>query len=175
MKRVRSGARKGEAMDEGLTASLGELAHMDAEHLAGLQADVGLPIPSRPLLGRLPLRRVVPQDVHSVMDYAGGLALLLAGAAAKSSVGKSTGFALGAAMIGTSLFTDYRLSLAKLVPIEAHEMGDYAIGAAAIVAPLSFAASGGRVSRWLQLAVGATTILASLFTDYRAVRGVGRR
>src|SRR5262245_31337979 len=30
-------------------------------------------IPSRPLLGVLPIRRVIPQDVHSITDYAAAL------------------------------------------------------------------------------------------------------
>jgi hypothetical protein len=108
------------------------------------------------------------------MDYAGGLTLVAAGLAAESRFGRSLGIGLGAAVIGTSLLTDYRLSAAKVVPIEAHEAADYVVGLTAIAAPF-FGGFRGRLARWLHVGVGLTQVVASLFTDYRAVRGVGRR
>lgn len=160
---------------EGLTASFQELAHVGDDKLDELRTAVTRPgLPSRALFGVLPVRRAVPQDVHSVMDYAGGVTLIAAGLAASSKLARNVGIGLGAAIIGTSLLTDYRLSVAKVVPIEAHEVGDYAIGAAAIAAPF-FGGFRGRLARWLHIGVGLSTLIASLFTDYRAVRGAGRR
>ena len=79
--------------------------------------------------------------------------------------------ALAASTIGISALTDYRLSIAKVIPIEQHEMADYLWGAAAIAAPFVF----GYWKRAPRTALahvmaGAGTILASMFTDYRAAK-----
>src|SRR4051812_42883272 len=72
-----------------------------------------LEIPSRPLLGVLPLRRIIPQDVHSVADYTNGL-LCAAALLSPKREARQAGAALSAAIISVSLFTDYRLSLADV-------------------------------------------------------------
>src|SRR5687768_4106203 len=92
--------------------------------------------PSKPLLG-LPIARVIPQDVHSLMDYvdaalAGSGALL-----ADDPRAKLASAILGAAGAGVALSTDYRLSAVKLIPIEAHEAIDHAWGLAAIALPFA--------------------------------------
>lgn len=132
-------------------------------------------VPSKPLLGRLPLARVVPQDVHSVMDYldAGGV---LAGAFLTSCPkAKAASVALGLSGTFASSITDYKLSLAKVLPIEVHETIDYGWGLSAIAAPflLGYRKTAPHVAA-LHVAIGLGTIVASLFTDYRAYRGVGR-
>jgi hypothetical protein len=162
-------------MDETLTVPMEELAGIDADDLRAELGDLPRSMPSRPLLGALPIARVVPQDIHSVMDYAGGLALAIAGNSARAPSARLAGKVLGGAILGTSLMTDYRLSVAKLIPIEVHEALDYLVGAAAIVAPFALGYyRRSRLTALIHIAVGATDILASLFTDYRAVRGRGR-
>lgn len=149
-------------------AGLGELGTVEHERRSGM--------PSRPLFGRLPLKRVIPQDLHSVLDYTGGLTLGAAGLMADSQAARVTGTVLSAAVIGASAVTDYRLSLAKLIPIEVHEVLDYLAGFAAVAAP--FALGYHRrdpLAATLHAVVGATMIVGSLFTDYRAQRGRGRR
>ncbi|MCY1030565.1 hypothetical protein OV207_03780 [Corallococcus sp. BB11-1] len=128
---------------------------------------------SRPLFGRLPLRPVLSQDVHSVLDYVAGAALVGAGVAAGGGAAKAAGWALGGGVLGVSLLTDYRLSLTKLVPIEAHELADYAYGLGAVLAPFVF----GYAKRHpgvaaVHVLVGAVTVVASLFTDYRCQTGM---
>ncbi|WP_437970420.1 hypothetical protein WMF04_14510 [Sorangium sp. So ce260] len=133
-------------------------------------------IPARPLLGALPLARIVPQDVHSVIDYSNGLIVALAGLSARKPSAKIAGVILGASVVSVSLLTDYRLSLAKLIPIEVHEAIDHAWGASAIAAPFVLGyAKRSPLAAFIHAATGAATILGSLLTDYRAVRGVGRR
>ncbi|GAC1542656.1 MAG: hypothetical protein NVS3B10_07030 [Polyangiales bacterium] len=132
-------------------------------------------IASEPVLGVLPLARAVPQDLHSALDsvHAGGA--LVSGLMADSLSGKLAGAALGGSGVTVSLLTDYRLSAAKVIPIEAHEVIDHAWGLAAIAAPFA-------LGYWKKdpavaathVLLGATTILVSLFTDYRAANGVGR-
>ena len=132
--------------------------------------------PSRPLLGRLPLARLIPQDVHSVMDYLDGGTVMAGALTSRCVKAKTASLVLGGSGIAASALTDYRLSLAKVIPIEAHEAIDYAFGVSAIAAPFVF----GYYKTAPAVAVthvmtGVGTILASLFTDYRAYRGVGRR
>lgn len=132
-------------------------------------------MPSRPLLGKLPLARVVPQDVHSVMDYLDGGAVLAGAFVSDCPRAKTASLLIGGSGLVASALTDYRLSLAKLVPIETHEAVDYAFGISAISAPflLGYRRTAPVVAA-IHIAIGVGTILASLFTDYRAYRGVGR-
>jgi hypothetical protein len=131
--------------------------------------------PSRPLLG-LPVRRVIPQDVHSLMDYANGAAGFLAASLANTTRARVANSTLSAASAGVSALTDYKLSMAKVIPIEAHEVVDYAWGVSNVVAPfaLGYYREDKMVS-WVQIALGMGTIAASLFTDYRAYSGNSRR
>jgi hypothetical protein len=133
------------------------------------------PVPAKAVLGRLPLERVLPQDTHSVVDYVAAGAYFLSAALARTKRGRVMGLLLGTKVLGTSVLTDCRLSIAKVIPIELHEIVDHVAGSSAIAAPLAL----GYVARdpaasILQMATGAVVLAASLFTDYRAVRGVGR-
>jgi hypothetical protein len=67
--------------------------------------------------------------------------------------------------------TDYRLSLAKVIPIRVHEAIDYAWGMSCIAAPfaLGYWKSSPRTAL-THVMVGAGTILASMFTDYRSYK-----
>lgn len=133
-------------------------------------------IPSRPLLGALPLKRIIPQDVHSVADYTSALT-----AGAGAIVGDSVEAQIASALLATSglgvaACTDYRLSAVKLIPIEAHEAIDYLWGAAAIAAPFALGYyKKDPIAAALHLFAGASTIVTSLITDYRAAVGVGHR
>ena len=130
-------------------------------------------IPATPLLGVLPLRRSIPQDIHSLLDYQGSLSVLGAGLLASCAVARTAGVVLGCAGLGVSLLTDYRLSLRKLIPIEVHEVIDHTWSLGVIAAP--FLLGYARRSPWatgVNVLVGLSTILGSLFTDYRAQRGM---
>ena len=125
--------------------------------------------PSEPVLG-LPLARIVPMDVHAMLDYGNALAVA-SGALDDCLAAQIASIALGAADLGVSAMTDYRLSVAKVIPIETHEMIDYAWSIAAIAAPFVF----GYWKRSPRVALthviaGASNILVSLFTDYRSYK-----
>jgi len=134
-----------------------------------------LELESKPLFGVLPLARTIPQDVHSMMDYAAGGTCIGTALLAETASAKGAGAFLGASVLCVSLLTDYRLSLAKIIPIEAHEAIDYGWGLTAIAAPfvLGYWKRDPAVAA-IHVITGASTILASLFTDYRAAAGVGR-
>jgi hypothetical protein len=129
-------------------------------------------IPARPIAG-LPLRRIIPQDVHAIMDYAGGAACLAASIMSDAPSAKLTNAVLASASTGVSLLTDYNLSVAKVVPIEVHEVIDYVWGLGNVLSPFLFGYyRKEKLASTIQIAFGLGTIAASLVTDYRAVRGV---
>jgi len=130
-------------------------------------------VPSKPLLGMLPLARLVPQDTHSVLDYLAGMALLASAKVARTPAARAAGMTLALSGTGVSLLTDYRLSAAKLIPIEAHEVADYGVGLGAIAAPFVLGyARKDPLASLLQVATGILTCVTSLFTDYRAEKGI---
>jgi len=130
--------------------------------------------PSRPLLGVLPLARVIPQDVHSVMDYLDAGAVMTGAALSDCPRARTASLLLGGAGLGVSSLTDYRISLAKVIPIEAHETIDYLFGISAIAAPFALGyRKTAPLAAAMHMAIGVGTIVTSLLTDYRAYRGVG--
>jgi hypothetical protein len=142
-------------------------------HNKGAQGDRTLSHgePARPLLGVLPLKRWIPQDVHSMMDYVDGLTAASGYFTADDDAACWTSLGLGASVIGVSLLSDYRLSVAKVIPIRAHEALDYLWGASCIAAPFVLGYwKKSPVTAMTHVMVGAGTILTSLFTDYRSYK-----
>ena len=163
--------------NEQLHATLGEMADLTELRLREIAPVLTDGLRSRALFGGLPLARVIPQDVHSVLDYVSG-ATLAASALCGGADVRAVGITLATMTTVTSLLTDYRLSVKKVVPIEVHETVDYVVGLSAIAAPFVFGyRKRSPLSAVLQVATGATLLLGALFTDYRARRGVtwGRR
>src|SRR4051812_26631938 len=74
-------------------------------------------IPSERLFGALPIRRVIPQDVHSLLDYSNGILVAWSGLTSRKRKARVAGAVLGASIVSVSLVTDYRLSAAKVIPI----------------------------------------------------------
>ena len=136
------------------------------EDRIGLIQSVGMP--SRPILG-LPLARLIPQDVHSIMDYANGLMVASCMMMTDDRNAKFASMALASSVVGVSAMTDYRLSAAKLIPIEGHEVIDHAWGLACIAAPfaLGYWKRAPHVAL-MHVVAGVGTIISSLITDYRA-------
>lgn len=132
-------------------------------------------IASQPLLGVLPVARVIPQDVHSVMDYASGIKTAASGAFARSTEAKVASAVLGASAIGVAAMTDYRLSVKKVIPIETHQVIDIAWGATAIAAPFALGyLRKDPLTAAVHIATGVFNVVTAFFTDYRAATGVGR-
>lgn len=141
-----------------------------------LTIEVDFPVDDRPLshgvparsLAGLPLARAIPQDVHSIIDYATALAVGVAGFIAGTRRARIACRMIGGAGFAQSLASDYRLSAIKLLPIELHEARDYVWGAVNIAAPFALGyRKRDRVASVVQFVAGATVILAALFTDYR--------
>lgn len=134
-----------------------------------------LEIPSRPLLGFLPVTRAVPQDVHSILDYLHGFTMVGSAFFAVKPSARFVGVGLGASLVTVSALTDYRLSLRNLIPVETHEVFDYVWGGAAIALPFALGYAKKRpLLAALQVALGVRSIALALMTDYRAAKGRGR-
>ncbi|APR75230.1 Hypothetical protein A7982_00576 [Minicystis rosea] len=127
--------------------------------------------PSRPLLGVLPIRRVIPQDLHALGDYADAFRVMAAGLLAKDKTARAASLALGTSSLMVSSLTDHRISVVKLIPIEAHQVFDYVWSTAAIAAPFVLGyRKRAPLTATLHILVGATHLVGSLFTDYRSAR-----
>ncbi len=132
------------------------------------------PRPSRPLFGRLPLARIVSQDAHSISDYAAAALCASPLFVGEKLAPKLIGGLLGTTQALVSSLTDYRLSLAKVIPIEAHEVMDYVFGLSQLAAPFVFGyGKRDRASTVMHMLGGALVICLSLLTDYRAEKGIG--
>lgn len=131
-------------------------------------------IRSRPLFGVLPIKRVIPQDLHSLADYSNGVRVLAGGLFTRDLGARMASLGLGYSALLVTTLSDDRLSPFKLIPIEAHEVIDHLWGAAAIAAPFVLGyARRAPVTAAAHIITGMTTIAMSLFTDYRAARGAG--
>lgn len=129
-------------------------------------------IPSRPIAG-LPLRRWLPQDAHALLDLAAGLAVAAAAQLSGVRAARRMGLGLGLGLVGTTLLTDSRLSLSRLLPIELHELADHGWGLATLAAPFA----GGYARRApgtaaVHVLAGAAVFLGALVTDYRCRSGM---
>jgi hypothetical protein len=87
--------------------------------------------------------RFLPTSVHAVMDYLGGLVLLLAPLLWLNDpdvpqAAVWTPVILGALMLAQSLITDYELSLANLLPMSAHLGMDFLAGVVLALSPWMF-------------------------------------
>lgn len=124
--------------------------------------------PSKPVLG-LPLARWIPQDAHSFMDYANGAVTASMAFASDDKAAQLASITLASLVVGVSAVTDYKISIAKILPIEVHEVADYVWGASAIAAPfvLGYWRSSPKVAL-VHIIAGVGSILGSLVTDYRA-------
>ena len=127
--------------------------------------------PAPKLFGILPIARLIPQDIHSVLDYVDGLTVASGMLLDDNAAACTASIALGASAVATALMTDYRLSAVKLIPIRTHEVIDHVWGLSCIAAPFVFGywKKAPRVAM-THVMTGAMNILASLFTDYRSYK-----
>ncbi|HEX8433946.1 hypothetical protein [Archangium sp.] len=138
-------------------------------HRGGAEAG----FPSQPLFRVLPLARLIPQDLHSLGDYLGAIGVGTMAASSGTSRGRFAGLMLALSGVGVSLFTDYRLSLKKWVPIEVHEAIDYVWSFTTIASPWLFGYAKKAPAVALgQVLAGVGYIVFSALTDYRGQVGV---
>jgi len=115
--------------------------------------------------------RVIPTNVHGVIDYLTGGLLL----AVPYLLGFADGTAaqwvpqiVGVVIIGQSLMTQYELSIAKIIPMPTHLMLDMGAGALLAASPWLFGFS--ETVYLPHLIVGVSEILIALISENRAPR-----
>ena len=109
--------------------------------------------------------RVIPTRMHGMLDYVMGVLLLVAPYVLGFADGTAAQYvpqALGVAMLGASLLTDYELGLVRVIPMPVHLMLDFASGALLAASPWLF----GFADRlyWPHLILGLLEIGSALMT-----------
>ena len=111
--------------------------------------------------------RVIPTQVHAVLDYLTGGTLVAAPrllGLSGTTAGKVLDLAGGIAT-AQSLLTDYELGLVKVVPMRTHLTLDAMSGAMVAASPWIFGFANNGTRYWLpHVLVGATEILAATTT-----------
>ncbi|MEH3055394.1 MAG: SPW repeat protein [Patulibacter minatonensis] len=121
------------------------------------------------------MTKPISSNAHGLLDYPGGIALIAApwifGFSDVGGAAVTVPIVIGAVILAQSLFTDYRLSLARLVPMPAHLGLDALAGAFLALTPLIFDTTDDGTGAWLpHVIVGIGLIIGALLT--RPVSGV---
>ena len=109
--------------------------------------------------------RFIPTRTHGVIDYLMGALLIVAPYLLGFADGTAAQWvpqAVGAALVGASLLTDYELGVVRVIPMPVHLGIDIASGALLAASPWLFGFSD-RVF-WPHLVVGVLEIGAGLMT-----------
>ena len=112
------------------------------------------------------LAGMIPTRIHGMLDYLMGILLIVSPwlfGFSDSNTATSTAVVVGVLIIGTSLITDYELSVANIVPMRAHLGLDVLLGAFLVVSPwlLGFADE----NWWWFVVAGVAEIGAGLATE----------
>lgn len=119
---------------------------------------------------------VLSTKLHGITDYATG-ALLLAGSTGLEGTPRRVARAVGASVLGQSLFTDYELGLVRVIPMRVHLALDMATGAALAVSAGAPAGGGARgvMSRLVPALAGLGEVATALMTQPEPPRRWRRR
>lgn len=118
----------------------------------------------------------MPLDVHNVLDYVTGATLCFTPSMLRFSHISRARWAFigfGTGLIGYSLVTNYRYSVAKLLPLGAHMSMDVASGMSIMAAPWIFGYRK-QLRHWqlgMHFALGMSAWLLVAFTRPRSERG----
>jgi len=112
------------------------------------------------------LAGMIPTRIHGMLDYLMGILLIVSPwlfGFSDSNTATWTAVVVGVLIIGTSLITDYELSVANIVPMRAHLGLDVLLGAFLVVSPwlLGFADE----NWWWFVVAGVAEIGAGLATE----------
>ena len=114
--------------------------------------------------------RVIPTQVHAVLDYVTG-GTLVAAPRLLGLTGTTAGRVLdlaGGIATAQSLLTDYELGLVKVIPMRTHLTLDALSGAMVAASPWIFGFANNGRRYWLpHVIVGANEIMAALMTKTR--------
>jgi hypothetical protein len=113
--------------------------------------------------------RVIPTNVHGVLDYVVGIALIAAPwifGFADNDAAMWSAIGAGVAVLATSVMTRYEWGLARVIPMPAHLGADMVVGAFLIASPWLFGFSDDGTNAWLpHVLVGIAEIGVALMTE----------
>ena len=113
--------------------------------------------------------RLLPAWLHAIADYAVG-ALLIVAALAVGGTGLAiaTGVVVGAVVLVVSMFTDYPLGVAKVLPFTLHSAGDYLAAALLVGGPFALGFSDTDMGLTvLYVGAGLAVLAVSVITNYQ--------
>lgn len=119
--------------------------------------------------------RFIPTKMHAMMDYLGGIALIVIpmfwlGDSDVPAAALWVPIVAGILAVGQSLFTDYELSIANVISVPAHLMMDALVGAVVAASPWLF---GFADQVWApHLIIGLAEIGAALTTQLHRREGL---
>ena len=110
----------------------------------------------------------VSRRLHGILDYLGGVILILAGAFVPfpDDPMRMMSVASGAVLLFYSAGTDYEMGLLRFIPFPIHRGADLVLGTALAFSPIHFAVHG--LPAILFIAIGAMLIFLGFFTQGEA-------
>jgi hypothetical protein len=120
--------------------------------------------------------RVISAKTHGIIDYIHGGANLLFGILLRNRDRRASkaAFAMGGAILGNALMTDYPLGVFRLYSFKTHGYLDYGVSAAAGSMPTILRSHDRLATGFFRLQSSAEGIVAGL-TDYKDVSGSRKR
>jgi len=114
--------------------------------------------------------RIIPTTVHGVLDYLGGIILIIApNIFGFDNVGGAAVWLpriLGVAFLLMALLTDYELGIVKVIPMSAHLGIDIVASILLAVSPFVFGFSDNPSNVWLpHVVVGVAYLIITLLTQ----------
>lgn len=114
------------------------------------------------------MQKPISPDMHGMLDYS----TVLMTAAAPSLLGMSEDaaracYGLAGGYLALSLFTDYDLSVRRMVPFPAHGVAEAALGAALPFLPKLLGFSDDRKGRNFLLGLAGLTAVVASLTDWK--------
>lgn len=118
--------------------------------------------------------RMIPTQVHGVIDYLGGIVLLLAPNLFNfeaNDAATAVARIVGIAILGLAILTRYELGLIKVIPMEVHLLIDIVASIFLAASPFLFQFSDDPTNVWLpHVVVGIGYLIITLMTE-RTPRG----
>jgi hypothetical protein len=111
----------------------------------------------------------IPLNAHAAIEPLIGLLLILAPwifSFSDVSDAKTVSIVLGALVIVGGLLTRWRYSVVKLIPLRAHFIWDFIIGAVLIASPFLFNFDDNDNATWFMIILGIAEIGAALATRW---------
>lgn len=122
---------------------------------------------------------IIPLNIHNVIDYIVGAVLLITPAFfgfAEVTIAANVFYTAGLGLILYSLLTQYKYSIAKLIPVRVHMILDALVGLSVMFAPwlLNYRGALTEGQTTVHLALGAGAVALAILTGPRSIHEAQR-